>query len=251
MKIAISQPTYLPWIGYFDLIDQVDTFVFLDSVQFEKRSWQQRNRIKAASGLQWLTVPIAVRGKQGQGIDEAEIQDTAILEDHLRTLTLYYQRSAYFKTYAGELAQVFKESQQEGSSLVDLNLRLIRWIMRILGINTQIQRSSALGVSGKRTELLANIVHSLGGTEYISAFGSADYLLGEMSIMTDRGIGATFQRYEHPEYEQLFPPFVSHASVLDLLFNEGPRSLEILRSGRRAPYSPDEARLLLMKQVSV
>jgi hypothetical protein len=105
--------------------------------------------------------------------------------------------------------------------------------------------------SGKRTELLANILQSLGANEYISPLGSADYLLGEMNIMTSRGIEVGFQHYEHPEYKQRFPPFQSYATVLDLLFNEGDRSLEILRSGRRAHYSPSEVAQLLAKQVEV
>ena len=250
MKAAISQPTYLPWVGYFDLIDQVDAFVFLDSVQFEKRSWQQRNRIKTSSGLQWLTVPIAVRGKQEQRIDEAEIQGPTVLENHLRTIELHYRKAQHFETYYPGLADVFHGSQAS-SLLVDLNLRLIRWITQALGLQTTLYRSSEMLVSGKRTELLASIAHSIGATEYISALGSADYLLNELNVMTDRGIGVKFQHYEHPEYTQLFPPFLPYATVLDLLFNEGPHSLEVLRSGRRAPSSPEEVKQLLAKQVQV
>lgn len=250
MKAAISQPTYLPWIGYFDLIDQVDTFVILDSVQFEKRSWQQRNRIKTLKGLQWITVPVAVRGKQGQRIDEAEIQEPDFGENHLRTIELNYRRAPHFETYFSEFSRVFTDSRSS-SSVVDLNLRLIRWFLQALGIPAQILRSSEMHQSGKRTELLANILQSLGATEYLSPFGSADYLLGEMNTMSDRGIEVTFQHYEHPEYSQLFPPFQPYASVLDLLLNEGPCSLEILRSGRRTSYTPAEVKLLLSKQVQV
>lgn len=248
MKVAISQPTYLPWMGYFDLMDQVDAFVFLDSVQFEKRSWQQRNRIKTLSGLQWLTVPVAVRGKQEQQISEAVIQEPASLENHLRTIELNYRRAPHFAAYYPEFASVFQDSQAS-PLLVDLNLRLIRWMMQALGLRTQVYRSSEMHQPGRRTELLANIAESLGATEYLSALGSADYLLGEMNVMTDRRITVTFQHYQHPEYKQLFPPFLPYATVLDLLLNEGPRSLEILRSGNRTPYSPEEVRQMLAKQV--
>ena len=250
MKVAISQPTYLPWMGYFDLMDQVDVFVILDSVQFEKRSWQQRNRIKTLAGLQWLTVPVAVRGKQGQLIHEVEIQEPAFWENHLRNIELNYRRTPHFEPYYAEFANVCRESLAS-SLLVDLNLRLLRWFMQTIGLQTPIQRSSEMKQTGKRTELLANILQSLGAKEYISPLGSADYLLGEMNVMTDRGISVAFQHYEHPEYKQLFPPFLPYATVLDLLFNEGPRSLEILRSGRRATYTPEEAAQLLPKHVEV
>ena len=122
MKVAISQPTYLPWMGYFDLMDQVDVFVILDSVQFEKRSWQQRNRIKTLAGLQWLTVPVAVRGKQGQLIHEVEIQEPAFWENHLRNIELNYRRTPHFETYYTQFANVYKESLSS-FRLVDLNLR--------------------------------------------------------------------------------------------------------------------------------
>ena len=250
MKAAIAQPTYLPWLGYFDLMDQADVFVILDSVQFEKQSWQQRNRIRTPAGLQWLTVPVAFRGRLAQRIDEVEIREPNFWETHLRAIELNYRRTPYFATYFAEFAGLLQDTHA-GCLLVNLNLKLICWFIQMLGLRTQIYRSSAMQQTGKRTELLANILQSLSANEYISPLGSADYLLSEMRIMTDHGIEVGFQHYEHPEYKQRFAPFQSHATVLDLLFNEGPRSLQILRSGRRALYSPEEVMLLLAKQVEV
>lgn len=250
MKAAISQPTYLPWLGYFDLIDQVDVFVILDSVQFEKQSWQQRNRIKTPTGLQWLTVPVAYRGRLAQRIDEVEIREPNFWETHLRGIELNYIRTPHFETYYPDFASLLKGTHA-GSLLVDLNLKLIRWFMQALGLRKPMQRTSEMKQSGKRTELLGNILNSLGANEYLSPLGSADYLLGEMEIMSSRGIEVGFQHYEHPEYKQRFPPFQPYAAVLDLLFNEGDRSLEILRSGRRTSYTPEEVKLLLSKQVEV
>src|SRR5690242_14000816 len=131
MKIAISQPTYLPWLGYFDLIDQVDLFVFLDNVQFEKQSWQQRNRIKTPTGLQWLTVPVAFRGKFGQLIKEVEIRDPEFCKNHLRAIELNYRRTPFFDSYFPELKEHFA-SITSRSLLADLNIRLIEWIVNIL-----------------------------------------------------------------------------------------------------------------------
>ena len=104
MKIAISQPTYLPWIGYLDLIDQVETFVLLDNVQFERQSWQHRNRIKTPSGLHWLTVPVLFRGRFGQLINEVEIRDIEFWRNHLRAIELNYRRAPFFADYFDELS---------------------------------------------------------------------------------------------------------------------------------------------------
>ncbi len=238
MKVAIAQPTYLPWLGYFDLIDQVDAFVILDNVQFEKQSWQQRNRIKTPTGLQWLTVPVSLRGRFGQLINEVEIRDDEFWRKHLRAIELNYRRASFFVDFFPELN--IKLSGSAGSRLLDLNVGLIAWFMRELQIRTPLLFASRMNVAGKRTELLANICTSLGATEYISPVGSASYLLREMDLMTSRSIEVRFHNYEHPRYQQMFPPFIPYASILDLLFNEGGRSPEIMRSGRRQLLTPDQ-----------
>src|SRR5580704_12957199 len=108
VKVAISQPTYLPWLGYFDLIDQVDVFVLLDNVQFEKQSWQQRNRIKTPTGLQWLTVPVIFRGRFGQLIKDVEIREAEFWRNHLRAIELNYRRARFFHQYFEELSSRLK-----------------------------------------------------------------------------------------------------------------------------------------------
>lgn len=239
MRVAISQPTYLPWIGYFDLIDQVDRHVVLDNVQFERQSWQQRNRIKGAAGLQWLTVPVEFRGRLGQQIREVRIRDAGFADDHLRAVELAYRRAPFFEEYYPALT-THLQSARAGSLLLELNLALLRWFLSTLGITTPLVLASQLPVEGKRTELLAAICRNMGADKYLSPPGSAVYLLNEIGIMSQAGIEVSFQNYLHPEYMQRFPPFVPYASALDLLFNEGPRSLEILRRGRREPFTPDE-----------
>jgi UDP-2,4-diacetamido-2,4,6-trideoxy-beta-L-altropyranose hydrolase len=239
VKIAIAQPTYLPWLGYFDLIDQVDKFVLLDTVQFEKQSWQQRNRIKTPTGLQWLTVPVIFRGRLGQRIVDVEIREPEFWRHHLRAIELNYRRAPCFDKYFPALQELLR-SASSGLRLADFSISLLRWLIQTLGITTPIVRSSELPVSGKRTQLLAEVCGVLGATTYISPLGSADYLLGELPILTDRGVDVVFQHYEHPQYRQMFPTFEAHASVLDLLFNEGENSLSIMRSGRRSPFAPTE-----------
>lgn len=218
MKIAISQPTYLPWLGYFDLIDQVDSFVLLDNVQFEKRSWQQRNRIKSPTGLQWLTIPVQSRGRREQKILETEIGEAAFWQKHLRAIQWNYGTAEYLRDYFPLLADILKD-YGANSRLVDLNLSLLNWFLKVLEIRTPIIRASSLGEEGKRTELLANICQQLGATQYLSPLGSAVYLLSELSIFSSRNIEVRFQNYTHPEYKQLFPPFVAYACVLDLILN--------------------------------
>ncbi len=246
MRIAITQPTYLPWLGYFDLIDQVDTFVVLDTVQFEKQSWQQRNRIKTPTGLMWLTVPVEFRGLLGQKIQEVEIRESAFARKHLRSIEVSYGRAPFFGEYFPQISSILQDCPP-GTFLVDLNLRLLSWFLEILGIRTPLVRASSLAQHGKRTELLANICQKLGARQYVSPLGSAVYLLDEMSSFKDCGVEVSFQNYLHPEYRQLFPPFLSHACALDLLFNEGSRSAEIVRSGRGEAFSPEDVALQVGK----
>lgn len=238
MKVAIAQPTYLPWLGYFDLLDQVDEFVFLDSVQFEKQSWQQRNRIKTPTGLQWLTVPVVFRGRLGQKIVDVEIREPEFWRDHVRAIELNYRRAPYFQHYFEPIRDLLRSSAECGR-LATLTIQFVQWFARELGIQTPTVRTSELAAQGKRTQLLAEICSLLKADSYLSPLGSADYLLDEIDVLTQAGVDVAFQHYEHPTYRQVFPPFEPYASVLDLLLNHGGGSLEIIRSGRRTPFPPD------------
>jgi hypothetical protein len=234
------QPTYLPWLGYFDLIDQVELVVFLDQVEFSRQSWQQRNRIKTPKGLDWLTVPVLRKGKTHQLICEVEINGLlSFAKTHLQSIRCNYARAQHFPANFPGLASILLR-EPSWQRLADLNIELIQWLCGVLGIQTPIHRASCLGVNGKRTYLLAAICEKLGAQEYLSALGSAEYLLDELGILRSRGIEVWFHHYTHPTYQQRFPPFVPYASTVDLLFHEGPRSLDIIRSGRGLPFSPEE-----------
>jgi len=236
LKIAISQPTYLPWTGYFDLMDQVDAFVLLDNVQFEKQSWQQRNRIKTSTGLQWLTVPVVFRGRFGQKINQVEIRDPEFVRNHLRAIEVNYRRAPYFHSYYTELAGLLQA--HASGLLADLNVHLLRWFCAILDVRTPIVHASAMEAIGLRSELLVSLCCELKANSYLSPPGSVAYLLDDLEMFANVGIEVEFHHYEHPEYAQLFPPFLPYASALDLIFNEGPRSGDILRQGRRVPLFP-------------
>ncbi len=244
MKIGIMQPTYLPWIGYFDMMDQVDTFVLLDHVQFSKQSWQQRNRIKTPHGLEWLTVPVEVKGKSRQSIVDVRVQTAQFAKKHVHALEMHYARAAFGAAVIRELAGLLLR-EPPWESLAELNVALIGWISRSLGIVTPVVRSSTVAPRGERTEALVSICEQLGGTHYLSALGSAEYLLGDLHFFEARGIPVTFHHYVHPKYTQLYPPFVPYASAIDLLCNEGPGALAVLRSGRRPDLSPAAVRQTL------
>ncbi len=248
-RIAISQPTYLPWIGYLDQIDSVDTFVLLDNVQFEKQSWQQRNRIKTPTGLQWLSVPVIFKGRFGQYINEVEIREDFAAK-HLRAIELNYRRAVYFEQYFPALSALLQGFGQ-GMRLAELNSEVIDWFLEVFGIHFSMISASALPCEGKRSSLLVNICKLLNATEYLAAAGSVEYLLSDLDLFSQQRISLSFHNYRFPHYTQCFPPFIPYACALDLLFNEGPRAVEILRSGHQGHISAEQKRRIMDQGASV
>jgi hypothetical protein len=232
--IAIAQPTFLPWAGYFDIADQVDLLVVLDDVGFSKQSWQQRNRIRTPEGLGYVTAPVRTAGRLGQSIMDTELADTKFVEKVTRTISQNYRRAAYYARYFDEFAQVFKESAATGN-LCALNRGLIEWLTRQLGVGTPRVLSSTLNVTGKRGEYVAKLCAEVGARRYLSPPGAEEYLIEDRAEFESRSVSVALHVYEHPEYRQCYAPFVPYASVIDLLFNEGDAALGIIRSGRRPP----------------
>jgi len=225
---AIMQPTYLPWIGYFALIDRVDQFVFLDSVQFERRSWQQRNRIKTATGVQLLTVPVLKKGRREEAIRSVEISPgSGFVKKHVRAIESAYGRARYFEAYAPALFALFEREQK---LLADLNIAIILWLARAFGITTPSRRSSSMAAEGKRDALLVAISQELGADQYVSPPGAHAYLDGNIAFPA-AGIALTWHDYRHPDYPQLHGPFLPYMAAIDLLFNAGPDSLATIRRG--------------------
>ncbi len=231
MRIAIMQPTYLPWCGYFDLVDQVDFFVFLDDVAFQKRSWQQRNRIVREDGLSWLTLPTKNKGLRGERIWDVEIADVRVLAKHAKTLASVYKKTPYCEALLWEYELIAKSA---GTSLSMLNVGLIEAMGRALDIRTPWALSSELGLAGHRGGHLARLCQSLRATEYITPPGSVEYLREDAASFFSRGIAISIHQYEHPVLGQGRPEFCSHASAIDLLARKGPEAGDVVRSGRRA-----------------
>lgn len=235
MKVVIMQPTYLPWMGYFDLVDQSDIFVFLDHVQFVRRSWQQRNKIKTPKKWIWLTVPI-IRDS-AKRIFEVRINNSQNwYKEHCESIRKSYARASYFKKYF----KFFEETYNaDWEYLVDLNIHVIKGVTKQLNIKKDFIKSSDMGIEGKKTDLLVNICKKLNADIYLSPLGSARYI-EENNLFKREGIKLEYQHFEHPIYKQLWGDFIPHMSVIDLLFNEGDKSLDIIRSGRRKSYTSED-----------
>jgi hypothetical protein len=233
-SIAIAQPTFLPWSGWFDLADQVDLLILLDDVAFSKQSWQQRNRIRTADGLTYLSVPVHTAGKLGQRICDTEIVSNRFVQKTLRTVAQNYRRAVHFDRYYPALCAVLEESVAS-ASLCGLNCGLIDWLAIQLGITTPSVRASQLSVGGTRGNHVAMLCERVGAVRYVSPAGAEEYLLEDRAEFDRRSIAVELHVYEHPVYRQCFQPFVPYASVLDLLLNEGDGAGPILRSGRRRP----------------
>jgi hypothetical protein len=227
-RVAIMQPTYLPWIGYFGLMHTVDTFILLDSVQFAKRSWQQRNQIKTANGPKWLSVPIMVKGLQDQRICDAKIvTGDSFAEKHIRALEYNYSKAQYFSHYGQALRDIYKKSHTQ---LVDLNCDLIDFFKNALSINTEILKASELINIGSKADLLMHLCQQVNATDYISPPGSREYL-DASAAFEDAGINVTYFEFNHPSYPQMYGDFAPFMSCADLLLNCGPDSLSIIESG--------------------
>jgi len=230
---VVMQPTYLPWCGYFDLIDQADVFVFLNDVQFVKQSWQQRNRIRNANGLTWLTVPVQTKGRMGQKIQETEISDTTFGKRHRRAIEHSYSRLPH----CAEVLDLLQPLADPPKSLDELNRMLVNRIKRYLSISTECISASELRVCGDRTTRLAGMCKELDCDTYLTTPGSLAYLESELEPFERTGIEILVHCYEHPVYTQAYAPFIPYASVVDLLCSQGATALKTIRHGRRPSQS--------------
>ena len=230
---AIMQPTYLPWLGYFALMDMADVFVFLDDVQLSKQSWQTRNRIKGESGKE-LMLSVPVRHAGAQPIKDVEIDGTHWIAKHLKSFTQNYRKAPHF----AEALAVYEPMLQGGSGkLCDLNIALISTIAGRLGIAGKRIRSTEIAEkSADRRDRLVDICKSVGADAYLSPAGAAGYLSEEdgEAQFAKHGMTLLYQRYEHPAYAQVNGAFLPYMCVLDLIANAGVgQAATIIRSGIR------------------
>ncbi|MCT4665385.1 MAG: WbqC family protein [Flavobacteriales bacterium] len=230
------QPTFFPWLGYFDLIDNADHFVFYDDVQFVKQSWQVRNRIKTANGVQYINV-LTKKNNLDSNINEIQIEYKKPWKKKLlKTIFYTYQKAPFFNEVYPFLENILKKDFE---NLAENNLFLVREIANKIGIKTIFHISSELqSLDGTKDARLVDICHELKCKTYLSPYGSSIYIEEHQpgGAFTDHQIELLYQNYQHPKYDQAFGEYISHLSIIDVLFYVGfEKSLELIRAGR-APY---------------
>lgn len=237
MRAVVLQPTYLPWMGYFGMIDAADTFIFYDDVQFSVQSWQQRNKIKTSKGWIWLTVPV-VR-QFGSRINDTRINNsTNWSKKHWESIKQSYSKAPFFKQFAPIFEEVYRN---EWEFLAELNITLIKEITKILGLEMKFIVSSELDIEGVKMDRLLNILKKIEASEYISSPGAKDYI--EVNGFKENNIKLYWYEYQHPVYPQIRGEFIPYLSVIDLLFNTGDEAIRYIREGSKDAIRLDESYL--------
>lgn len=223
VTVAIHQPQYIPWLGYFDKMDCADVFVYLDNVQYIKNEFKNRNRIKSARGSIWLTVPVNYRFPE-------EIMEVTISQrerwqhKHWQSLISNYQKAPYFNNYREVFSNIF---DRPWTHLSKLSIYMTEKLKDLLGINTKTEIASLMNVPGEPTDRLIAICKNFHATRYLAGADSQKYM--DFDCFRKAGIKVIVQEFHHPKYKQLFGDFVPYLSVVDLLMNHGEDSLNILR----------------------
>jgi hypothetical protein len=226
-SVAIVQSCYVPWKGYFDLINSVDEFVLYDDRQYTRRDWRNRNRVKTAQGTVWLTIPVKVRGKYLQRIDETEVSDPTWTDRHWRTLEYAYRDAPYFGWCREKLYSLYRDSNEV--LLSRINHRFIEAACELLGIRTRLTWSTDYEAEGAKTDRLVNLCAATGASTYLSGPSARSYL--DESLFEQAGVEVRYIDYSgYPEYAQLHPPFEHRVSVIDLLVHTGPAAPGYLKS---------------------
>lgn len=242
MKIAIVQPGYLPWLGFFDLINKSDKFIILDDVQYTVRDWRARNRIKTPQGVMWLTVPIQASNARNKLISGIMIDNSQTWQKyHLQNFASFYKKAPFYSEIIDLIHTVHSKRYRY---LIEADMEFIISACAYMNIGTPVILSSDMGSSGTKDEKLLSLCKIAGATEYISGNAAKTYL--REPIFLDEGIGVRWHDYPHPYYNQLWTKehgFISHLSVVDLLFNHGRDSRAII-SGDLTIANEDNIRVV-------
>lgn len=225
--IAILQSNYIPWKGYFDLIHRVDEFILFDDMQYTRRDWRNRNKIKTSQGLLWLSIAVQAKGNYHQRIKDIVVSDAGWNREHWKTIAHHYARAKWFSTYRERLEELYCGCEE--THLSKINHRFLVALCEMLGINTRITWSMDYRLADGKTERLVDLCKQAGATEYISGPAAKDYI--EEELFAEAGIRLRWMDYSsYREYEQLYGPFEHHVSIIDLILNEGPQASKYLKS---------------------
>ncbi len=226
-RIAILQSNYIPWKGYFDLINMVDEFILYDDMQYTRRDWRNRNKIKTPDGLKWLTIPVEVKGKYFQSIRDTKISDPEWGRKHWQTIRYNYAKAPFFSEFSERFEALYLDNEEVYLSKV--NHQFIMTVNDILGITTPIHWSDEFVLREGKSERLLGICQDCGATEYLSGPAAQGYL--DETLFQESGIDVSWMDYSgYREYPQLFPPFEHGVTILDLLFNMGYESRDYMKS---------------------
>jgi len=230
MIVAAHQPQYIPYLGYFHKIAASDLFILLDDVQYKKREFQNRNRIRTAKGSMWLTVPVETRGKYAQLISEVRLsEDPSWRHSHWESLRQCYGRAPEFSKHAPFFESLYGRPWDR---LGPLSEEIIAYVCRAFGIEVPFSKASEFAVKTTSTRRLIDLCRAAGADAYLSGAGGKDYL--QEDLFQTAGIALTYQAFEHPAYAQCFPGFERNLSALDYLFNVPPKEAgEFFRAARR------------------
>jgi hypothetical protein len=224
MILSAHQPAYLPWLGYFHKLTLGDTFCVFDTAPYRRRDFINRNRIKTDQGPLWLSVPVYSHGKPR--ICDVRIRESDWQRKHLLTVANAYAKAPYYDDYIGEIHHVLAKRYV---FLADLTTALLRLFVQMFEITTRLVVASDYDFTGKKSDCIIDMCTKFGAATYV--FGAKGRNYADIAAFASAGINVVFQEYKHPRYRQRFGAFVPNLSIIDLLFNEGPRSLEILLSG--------------------
>ena len=227
--LAVLQPGYLPWLGFFDQLKRSDCFIFYDDVQYDKNGWRNRNRIKSTTGEPyWLTVPVRVHSLSQQLIETEIDNRQPWARKHLGTIRQFYAKAPHLDRYLPELEHVLSKNWER---LCDLDLAVIKLMCDWLGLERWTMRSSELAIAGDRSARLVNFCLHVGANNYLSGNAAQEYL--DVELFARHGITVEWQNYKHPTYPQQNGAFVRFLSALDLLFNCGDESRRIISEGSK------------------
>ena len=224
MILTAHQPTYLPWLGLLHKIAISDAFCNFDDVQYQKKDWNNRNKLKGPNGEFWMTVPVKSKNHFETHVGDIEIDSTQKWQrKHLKSLELNYRDAPYFTQYIDFFRDCYS---RQWTRLAPLNEYILKWFLEVLGITVKYYTMSEIGFKGTKSALVLDMCQQLGATCYIFGQLGRDY--ADTEKFAQQGIEVHFQEYHHPVYDQLFEGFVPYLSTLDLLFNQGPHSLDII-----------------------
>lgn len=229
-KCAILQSNYIPWKGYFDLINSVDEFVIYDCVQYTKNDWRNRNKIKTAKGAEWLTIPVSVSNRMQTLIQDVSVANSDWRKKHWTAITQSYSKCPYFNEFKAPFEEFYLSGNE--TSLSEINFSLIKIVCNILGIDTRLSNATDYKLDEDRNLKLVGICEQVDAATYISGPAASCYL--DVQLFATRGIEVLWQDYSnYPEYPQRFPPFEHGVTVLDLIFNVGADSRNYMKSFRQ------------------